>query len=94
MMVIVCISSLVAFFVCIAMLMAFESYIDHYDFTEKEVRVLHPITVWMAFLLLFTFVASLCIATVHLAIGLIGIVATAMLSNINSMVNKRIQLFV
>lgn len=60
------------------------SYIDHYDFTEKEVRILHPITVWMAFLLLFTFVASLCIATVHLAIGLIGIVATAMLSNLTN----------
>ena len=93
-MVIVCAGSLVAFFACIVMLMAFEGYIDHYDFTEKEVRILHPITVWMAFLLLFTFVASLCIATVHLAIGLIGIVATAMLSNMNSMVNKRIQFFV
>lgn len=88
------VSAIAAFFTGVAILMAFESYIDNYEFSEKEVRVLHPVTVWMAFSLLFVFVTFLCISTVHLAIGVIGLAATAMLASMNDMVNRRVRYFV
>lgn len=88
------VGAIAAFFTGIAILMAFESYIDNYEFSEKEAQVLHPVTVWMAFSLLFVFVTFLCISTVHLVIGVIGLAATAMLASMNDMVNRRVRYFV
>lgn len=88
------VGTIAVFFTGVAILMAFESYIENYEFSEKEARVLHPVTVCMAFSLLFVFVTFLCISTVHLVIGAIGLTATAMLASMNDMVNKRVKYFI
>lgn len=88
------VGAIAAFFTGVAILMAFENYIDNYEFSEKEASALHPVTVWMAFSLLFVFVTFLCISTVHLVIGVIGLAATAILVGMNDMINKRVRYFI